>query len=324
MNPTLISAVKRSKRLYQRVSRSTPRDSLQVATIFDHTGQPASDFIKETLSRPSPCLICRFGYNELQCALTYLQIVQPKSFPSKYLSFLRDQKGYFWWDEAVTRPMCEVAGFFPPTPDLLNRFAELFLRDCREIDVLGSWLQSECDVKRFYPQATTVWIENLEPYYHQNPWSEVLAGRRVLVIHPFVASIQNQYRQRKHLFQDQRVLPEFELITLRAVQSYARNPVPFGNWFEALDSMCEQIGKIDFDVAIIGAGAYGFPLAAFIKRSGRQAVHLGGAVQILFGIKGRRWYSEPGVFKLFNEYWVHPLPEEAPANYKTVENGCYW
>ena len=324
MNPTLISAMKRSKRLYQRASRSTPRDPLQAASVFDHTGQSASDLIKEILSRPRPCLISRFGFNELQCVLTYLQIVQPKSFASKYLDYLRDRKGYFWWDDAVVKSIYEMAGVFPPTADLLNRFSKLFLQDCREIDVLGSWLQSECEIQDFYPQATKVMIEDLEPYYHQNPWSEVLAGKNVLVIHPFVTSIENQYRQRGLLFQDKRVLPEFELITLRTVQSFARIPVPFGNWFEALDSMCEQVGKINFDVAIIGAGAYGFPLAAFIKRSGRQAVHLGGAVQILFGIKGSRWNKEPGVLRLFNEHWVCPLPAETPAEYKIVENGCYW
>jgi hypothetical protein len=324
MNSTLIYAMKRSKRLYQRVSRSTPRNPLQAASVFDHTGQSASDYIKKVLSRPRPCMISRFGYTELQCVLTYLHIVQQKSFASKYLDFLRDRKGYFWWDEAITKNIYQLSGFFPPTVDSLDRFAQLFLRDCREIDVLGSWLQSECELQDFYPQATTVMLEDLEPYYHQNPWSEVLTGRKVLVIHPFVASIESQYRRRKQLFQNELVLPEFELITLRAVQSVAGNPVPFGNWFEALESMCEQIGKIDFDVAIIGAGAYGFPLAAFIKRSGRQAIHLGGAVQILFGIKGSRWYAEPGVFKLFNEHWVHPLPTETPAQYKLVENGCYW
>lgn len=44
--------------------------------------------------------------------------------------------------------------------------------------------------------------------------------------------------------------------------------------------------KINFDTAIIGCGAYGMPLAAQIKNAGRQAIHLGGAVQLLFGIKG--------------------------------------
>lgn len=292
--------------------------------MFDYTGQSASDYIKEVLSRPRPCMICRFGFTELQCVLTYLHIVQPESFASKCLGFLCDRKGYFWWDEAITKPIYELSGVFPPTANLLSRFAQLFLQDCREIDVLGSWLQSECEVQSFYPQAKTVMIEDLEPYFHQNPWSEVLAGRKVLVIHPFVASIENQYRKRKHLFRDERVLPEFELITLRAVQSLALNPVPFDDWFEAFDSMCEQINKIDFEVAIIGAGAYGFPLAAFIKRSGRQAIHLGGAVQILFGIRGARWDAEPVISKLYNEHWVRPLPMETPPEYKRVENGCYW
>ena len=47
--------------------------------------------------------------------------------------------------------------------------------------------------------------------------------------------------------------------------------------------------KIDFDVAIIGCGAYGFPLAAKLKQAGKQAIHLAGATQLLFGIKGKRW-----------------------------------
>lgn len=45
--------------------------------------------------------------------------------------------------------------------------------------------------------------------------------------------------------------------------------------------------KIDYDICLIGCGAYGFPLAAHAKRKGKKAVHLGGALQLLFGIKGK-------------------------------------
>jgi len=34
-----------------------------------------------------------------------------------------------------------------------------------------------------------------------------------------------------------------------------------------------EIRKKDFDIAIIGAGSYRFPLAAFIKEIGKQAIH---------------------------------------------------
>lgn len=40
--------------------------------------------------------------------------------------------------------------------------------------------------------------------------------------------------------------------------------------------MEDKIKQIDFDVCIIGCGAYGLPLAAFVKRMGKQAIHLAG------------------------------------------------
>ena len=88
--------------------------------------------------------------------------------------------------------------------------------------------------------------------------------------------------------------------------------------------MEERISKIDFDVALLGCGAYGLPLAASIKRMGKKAVHLGGATQILFGIKGKRWEEIPKIAKLFNENWVRPSEEERPDNFSEIEGGSYW
>ena len=45
--------------------------------------------------------------------------------------------------------------------------------------------------------------------------------------------------------------------------------------------MEDGIAEIDFEVALIGCGAYGLPLAAHVKRLGKKAVHLGGATQNL-------------------------------------------
>lgn len=83
--------------------------------------------------------------------------------------------------------------------------------------------------------------------------------------------------------------------------------------------MCEEIEKINFDIALIGAGAYGFPLAAFVKEKGKVAIHMGGALQLLFGIKGFRW-NELGIY---NEYWIKPSESEIPKGYKRIEGGCY-
>lgn len=142
----------------------------------------------------------------------------------------------------------------------------------------------------------------------------------MLVVHPFKDSIQRQYDRRQSLFNNPDVLPEFDLKVIRAVQSAAGESPEYRDWFEALDSMCEAIRGTDFDVALIGAGAYGMPLGAFVKRLGKQAFHLGGITQLLFGIKGRRW-DDCG---LYNEHWVRPLPGEVPKLATRVEGGCYW
>ena len=176
---------------------------------------------------------------------------------------------------------------------------------------------------------------NLEPYWSSRPWSRALEGRKVLVVHPFAESITLQYeRNRERIFENPEVLPSFSLETLAAVQSLGAGPDRFADWFEALAWMEGEMDRRDYDVCLIGCGAYGFHLAAHAKRRGRQAVHLGGALQLLFGLRGRRWEdpaygADPGAPKhdysrLFNDAWARPGREETVGHASRVEGGCYW
>lgn len=152
--------------------------------------------------------------------------------------------------------------------------------------------------------------------------------KKVLVIHPFADSIKYQYENnRKKLFQNTDYLPKFKLYTMKAVQTIAdERDDRFDDWFEALDYMYFEAMKFDFDIALIGCGAYGYPLAAKLKKAGKQAIHLGGVLQIMFGVIGKRWEDDenPIVRNLFNEYWIRPSDNEIPSNSKSVEKGCYW
>jgi len=118
------------------------------------------------------------------------------------------------------------------------------------------------------------------------------------------------------------ILPKLKnLEVIQAVQTIAGNKDPrFKDWFEALDYMKKEIDKKDFNIALIGCGAYGLPLAAHVKSLGKQAIHIGGGLQLLFGIKGKRWEEH----KLFTKDWIYPLKEDTPQNIKKVEGGCYW
>jgi hypothetical protein len=127
------------------------------------------------------------------------------------------------------------------------------------------------------------------------------------------------------LFENKDVLPNFNLITIKAPQTIGFNHSEFTNWEEAFCYLKSEIDKVNFDIAIIGCGSYGFPLGGYIKTIGKKAIHLGGATQILFGIKGKRWENNSNrIIEFYNDYWVRPNEKEKPKNYENIEGGCYW
>ena len=118
--------------------------------------------------------------------------------------------------------------------------------------------------------------------------------------------------------------------TIKAIQTIGnQGDGRFETWFDALEFMKNEIDKMDYDVCLLGCGAYGMPLAAHVKRSGKKAVHLGGSFQLLFGIRGARWENSNynatyNYSKLMNEFWVKPSATETPSKAQQVEEGCYW
>ena len=292
---------------------------------IDLEGQPAANLIANKLLCSEPCMIGRWGATELAGILSVRDVHDMRSIWLKRWKVIAgEMRAATRWSPRIRRDMATASGFFPLTDKAFGRFADLMERDARELDVLGSWLAEEVRVRHFFPHATIVDIRDLRPEQNDPSWSKSLTGKRVLVVHPFQESIRSQYAKRALLFPGRDVLPEFELLTFRAVQTLGGHSDRFESWFEALDWMCGEIDKIDYDVAIIGAGAYGFPLAAHIKRSGKKAVHLGGATQIMFGIMGKRWESDVTLKPFVSAHWTRPLPSETPSAAKGVEDGCYW
>ena len=220
--------------------------------------------------------------------------------------------------------MCNNAGFFPKSKEMLWKWADMESDACADVDLLGvmHFLNEEWIVRYLCIYAQLMPNGGLASA--SRGWAHVLEGRKVLVVHPFTETIKHQYENnREKIFPGTNALPKFDLKCVKAVQTIAdATDSRFATWFDALDYMTEEIEKQDFEVALIGCGAYGFQLASRVKRMGKIAVHMGGSVQTLFGIKGGRWdgqYSD-----MYNEYWVYPSNEETPAGFEKVEGGCYW
>lgn len=301
------------------------KNSWRTEKYISYKDQKANDFIRKSIeSNTNGLLITKFGTVELQTLLYFLR--KNDNFEA-YKDFIKGRREIF--ENTVLDELYTLSGFFPKEKDLYKKFTSLYVEDIKEIDILGSYVWTEKYMQEYLPKNYVG--TNLEgfyaPFLWQNPWTKALKGKKVLVIHPFTESIKKQYQKREFLFSNNEVLPEFkELILVKAVQTIAGTQNnDFETWFDALDFMKNEISSKDFDIALIGCGAYGLPLAAHVKRMGKIAIQLAGWTQMLFGIYGNRWIEDQKEYAHFvNEHWTRPNETEKPKHSAIVENGCYW
>ncbi|MBM6993656.1 MAG: hypothetical protein I3J02_10420 [Prevotella sp.] len=293
-----------------------------------------ADEVSRLLSRmveaPTPTMVARFGSGEIDVVTSYVGQTRYKGL-EHLLGCIKGETPKWWWTKSQIRALSINAGFFNPSRQGFEKFSRLMLEDMQLVDVLGSWVDQERFYKTELQQAQLVRLRFLEPFWSQEPWTKSLRGKRVLVVHPFAKTIEEQYKHRDKLFANPNILPEFaSLTTIQAVQSIGNEAQGFDSWFDALHDMETKMDQVDYDVALIGCGAYGFPLAAHAKRMGKKGFHLGGSLQLLFGIKGKRWFDPANVYHysqyspLCNAYWVEPSINEKPKAAGAVENECYW
>ncbi|WP_312311263.1 hypothetical protein [Empedobacter brevis] len=282
-----------------------------------------NDILHDLIIEGKPLMVGRFGSTESRAIVNYLLQNEISNDYEGIYKYLVGKIGLNWkCSDKYINNLCKLSGFFPNDQKLVGRFVEMYLGAAKHLDILGVWNELEEYIPTISQDVTLCNIRELEPWFFDNPWTKALEGKKVLVVHPFEQTIINQYQNRNNIYKNGDVLPEFELKTIKAIQSIADEKSDFNNWFEALDFMKNQINQIDFDIAILGCGAYGFPLASYIKEKGKQAIHLGGVTQLLFGIKGKRWEEWEHYTSLRGNGWVYA--NEKPKGFDKVEGGCYW
>ncbi len=209
------------------------------------------------------------------------------------------------------------AGLFSATDKEISQFSRGVINCLKNSDFVSLvlWRRREYKVVSYAKNAK--YIDNNvianDIFYNSDSWLKALNGKTVLVVSPFAKTIEKQYKTKASLlFNNKNILPEFNLKTIKAVQGLdTKNAIKqYGTWTNSLEIMKKEIKSIDFDIAIIGAGAFAPFLADSIKNMGKQAISLCGNTQLLFGIKGARWDNS----SLYNEYWVSPSKEEIPAD----------
>ena len=187
-------------------------------------------------------------------------------------------------------------------------------------------------MEKYALKSITVNILDPNNYCLENikTWTNYLLGKKVLVINPFVASMQKQLSSGFQMFRGKKkniFKKNQEFIFYKSFQTSAGNYI-HKNWLETYNIMCEDINKLDFDIALLGCGGYGLPLCNYIYSDlKKSAIYIGGAIQLLFGVMGARWENSDywkKIIKENNTKFIRPSKEEQMKNQTAVEGGCYW
>lgn len=218
-----------------------------------------------------------------------------------------------------------MRGVFQSTPEAVDWYVEQVLDLMPHVDIMPVWclLAEPYLVRQYGKKAKLTGFEDIEPFFYENPWTVALKGKKVMVINPFDESIRQQYAKRELLFENPDVLPEFELHTVKSVMVLSPEYNVYGTMEDAVNYMYNEAMKVDFDIALLGCGAMGMLLAEKFRQQGKQAIYMGGVLQMMFGIKGKRWDCQEKYANLYNEHWTYPI-EDPPKGAERLDGSCYW
>ena len=231
------------------------------------------------------------------------------------------------------------AGVWPATLASVDAWAKEYVNSLYLLDAAAAgWFKPLANdelemMAKLAPQATLMPLRALEPYYVEPPlrWSAALAGKKVAVVTSFAVTAQGQIGKRLWDAQESLLPPTTEWSFIRSgycpsVAGAAPCGWPEGinSWQAAVEYLVDAVRFTGASVALIGCGGIGMLVAARLRRIGVSAIVMGGAVQVLFGIRGRRWQTHPVIGDFWTYDWVAPSEEETPDAARSIEGGCYW
>ena len=229
------------------------------------------------------------------------------------------------------------SGIWPTDLDSLLAFCEVFRGAVCELDAIGlfgdAFASELAIVEEVRPPGMLMRCQDQEPIRQRGAlaegcWLELLRGRRVLVVCPFADFLRD--RARADVYEAAWSSAGKRWFEPKSVSSielpYGFDPATqarYGSALELLDDVARRIDELHFDVALIGAGGLGIPLAAHVKGTGRVGLSLGGHLQVMFGVSGERWQGKPEWRDgIINDAWAR-LPERyRPDPSWTAED--YW
>jgi hypothetical protein len=300
----------------------------QIRKKVEETYEVADNIIFELIKNDKPSFVGRFGASEARVLGCYLDIYRGYSLFDP-LSTLFSVLSY----NKRLKQLAVGAGVYPPTLDTGKVFSLEYLKALEQADVLACWGEAFTSIehqahkisnaKIVHHHATSPWVE---PYVNSDSstksWATALEGKKVAIVSGFSETFAKQHKIIKKVF-DGVNYPSFDPVFIKA--PLTQGGVDDGkDWKWHLEKTKDAIRKNNFDVLLVSAGGYSFPLAAYAKEIGKIGINCGGELQLFFGVIGKRWENSSKVSRYRNEYWVRPSEAERPSNWREIEDGCYW
>jgi len=289
-------------------------------------------FITNAVKSEQPFFVGKLGTSELDVLIFYItsrQTLHPKPYPLPMIT-------------NITRN----AGLFPDTEESIDQWAIFMIRSVIPAgDGFAAWnptphlaAYESALITKLAPNAKQFPLRSLEPYYItdiEKRWTYMIPNTaRVAVISPFSTSIEKQWKKHEAIWQNNPIWGHNPptIIPIRSGYSPSltttngkwSDAILSRGWHNAVNHTVQLVREANATIAIVGCGALSLPICHSLKKAGISAIHTGGATQILFGIKGRRWLNHGTISTFFNEAWEFPEAQEIPSNARQIEGGCYW
>jgi hypothetical protein len=273
-------------------------------------------YIKEVIQKNKPFFIGRIAGCELKVAAHYLQ--------GDVFSIVDELK-----------ELENNAGIYTIDNSSLTIYTKKLVESYEHCTVIAEWEQDgkvfahtgsgQQYISKKTPNIPKIDARALEPYYFKENWMPALKGKKILVVHPFSKTFSKKILNFKKIFPNKSWFEDCEIQFIQPPLTLAGNHQN-KDWQEHFQVFVEELREVkDFDIALVAAGGYGMLVSDFIfSELGKSVIYVGGALQLFFGVIGKRWFDNKEIMKLVNDDWSRPDKEDKPNNFTAVEKGCYW
>lgn len=305
-------------------------------TTQDYVLESTNKKISELLLKDQPFSLVRIGNMEGH----FLECMHNNTKPE-------DQ--YFYWLTLTSGVYPDTMQYLSTTWNDVNKKAMSNADILGFVDISGSIRKNESFLSKNATTENLFFGENgilvLDPGYLtnlgcvsmtcENPWTENLKNKKVLVVTSFVDTVKVQWDKIHDVWGNlkDKIVP-FDLVgAVRSPFHPLMDDRQYPNcetWDQTLKAICDEIDTYDYDVLFISSAAFAPALANHAKNKGKVGITICGVMQLFFGILGARWTGNNHLYhswnRMFNRHWTYPLESDLPKNKHIFDRfeKAYW